>query len=132
MKKGTKLYSVVNFKCPCCQEGEFFISHPYNFKFTGDILENCSVCAKKYMLEPGFYQGAMYVAYGLGVVVFLSIWASCNLFFPSMGVWTQISIFSLLIIFLGPLLFSLSKIIYANIFMKFDANAKSNYLKSKI
>ena len=132
MKKGTKLYSVVNFKCPCCQEGEFFISHPYNFKFTGDILENCSVCAKKYMLEPGFYQGAMYVAYGLGVVVFLSIWASCNLFFPSMGVWTQISIFSLLIIFLGPLLFSLSKIIYANIFIKFDANAKSNYLKSKI
>ena len=132
MKKGTKLYSVVNFKCPCCQEGEFFISHPYNFKFTGDILENCSVCAKKYMLEPGFYQGAMYVAYGLGVVVFLSIWASCNLFFPSMGVWTQISIFSLLIIFLGPLLFSLSKIIYANIFMKFDANAKSNFLKSKI
>ena len=132
MKKGTKLYSVVNFKCPCCQEGEFFISHPYNFKFTGDILENCSVCAKKYMLEPGFYQGAMYVAYGLGVVLFLSIWASCNLFFPSMGVWTQISIFSLLIIFLGPLLFSLSKIIYANIFIKFDANAKSNYLKSKI
>ncbi len=132
MKKGTKLYSVVNFKCPCCQEGEFFISHPYNFKFTGDILENCSVCAKKYMLEPGFYQGAMYVAYGLGVVLFLSIWASCNLFFPSMGVWTQISIFSLLIIFLGPLLFSLSKIIYANIFMKFDANAKSNFLKSKI
>ena len=132
MKKGTKLYSVVNFKCPCCQEGDFFISHPYNFKFTGDIYENCSVCGKKYMLEPGFYQGAMYVAYGLGVVLFLSIWASCNLLFPSMGVWTQISIFSLLIIFLGPLLFSLSKIIYANIFMKFDANAKSNFLKSKI
>jgi uncharacterized protein (DUF983 family) len=132
MKKGTKIYSVVNFKCPFCHEGDFFISHPYNFKFTGDIYEHCSVCGKKYMLEPGFYQGAMYVAYGLGVVLFLSIWASCNLFFPSMGVWTQISIFSLLIIFLGPLLFSLSKIIYANIFMKFDANAKSNYLKSKI
>jgi hypothetical protein len=26
----------------------------------------------------------------------------------------------------------LSKIIYANIFMKFDLNAKSNFLKSKI
>jgi uncharacterized protein (DUF983 family) len=132
MKKGTKIYSIINFKCPCCQEGKFFISNPYNFKFTGDIYENCSVCGKKYMLEPGFYQGAMYVAYGLGVVLFLSIWVSCNLFFPSMGVWTQISIFSLLIIFLGPLLFSLSKIIYANIFMKFDTNAKSNFLKSKM
>jgi uncharacterized protein (DUF983 family) len=132
MKKGTKIYSIINFKCPCCQEGDFFISHPYNFKFTGDIHENCSVCGKKYMLEPGFYQGAMYVAYSLGVVIFVSIFGSCSLFFPSIGVWTQISIFSLLIIFLGPFLFSLSKIIYANIFMKFDPNAKSNFLKSKM
>ena len=132
MIKGTKIYSIITFKCPCCHEGDFFISHPYNFKFTGDIYENCSVCGKKYMLEPGFYQGAMYVAYGLGVVLFLSIWASCNLFFTSIGAWSQIGIFSFLIIFLSPLLFSLSKIIYANIFMKFDANAKSNYIKSKI
>ena len=122
MKKGTKLYSVVNFKCPCCQEGDFFISHPYNFKFTGDIHENCSVCGKKYMLEPGFYQGALYVAYGLGVALFLLIWLLCTLFFPLLSVWIQISLVAISSILLGPLLFSLSKIIYANIFIPLKKN----------
>jgi uncharacterized protein (DUF983 family) len=130
MKKGTKLYSVVNFKCPCCQEGDFFISHPYNFKFTGDIHENCSVCGKKYMLEPGFYQGAMYVAYGLGVVLFVSVWVISLLFFKPMGSWTLISVIAISSILLGPFLFSLSKIIYANLFIKFDKNAISNFSKS--
>ena len=39
MRKGTKLYSIIKFKCPSCHEGNFFISHPYNFKNTGDVLD---------------------------------------------------------------------------------------------
>ena len=74
------------------------------------------------MLEPGFYQGALYVAYGLGVALFLLIWLSCNLFFPSLSAWIQISLVAISSILLGPLLFSLSKIIYANIFIPLKKN----------
>ena len=122
MRKGTKLYSIIKFKCPSCNEGNFFISHPYNFKTTGDVLDQCPKCSVKYMLEPGFYQGALYVAYGLGVALFLLIWLLCTIFFPSLSAWIQISLVAISSILLGPLLFSLSKIIYANIFIPLKKN----------
>ena len=122
MKKGTKLYSILKFKCPSCHEGNFFISHPYNFKTTGDVLDKCPKCSVNYMLEPGFYQGALYVAYGLGVALFLLIWLLCTIFFPLLSVWIQISLVAISSILLGPLLFSLSKIIYANIFIPLKKN----------
>jgi len=85
-------------------------------------LDKCPKCSVKYMLEPGFYQGALYVAYGLGVALFLLIWLLCNLFFPLLSVWIQISLVAISSILLGPLLFSLSKIIYANIFIPLKTN----------
>jgi glycosyltransferase involved in cell wall biosynthesis len=88
----------------------------------GTPLSLIQVCSVKYMLEPGFYQGALYVAYGLGVALFLLIWLLCTLFFPLLSVWIQISLVAISSILLGPLLFSLSKIIYANIFIPLKKN----------
>jgi uncharacterized protein (DUF983 family) len=122
MKKGTKLYSIIKFKCPSCHEGNFFISHPYNLKNTGDVLDKCPKCYVNYMLETGFYQGALYVAYGLGVALFLLIWLLCTIFFPLLSVWIQISLVAISSILLGPLLFSLSKIIWANFFIPLKTN----------
>jgi hypothetical protein len=40
--KGTKLYySILNFKCPYCHEGQFFVAHPYNLRRAGDLLDKC-------------------------------------------------------------------------------------------
>ena len=71
IKKGTKLYSILKFKCPHCHEGGFFKAHPYNISKAGDIYDKCPVCNNKNSKEPGFYYGAMYVSYGLGVALFL-------------------------------------------------------------
>ena len=124
MKKGTKLYSILHFKCPQCQEGEFLVSTPYDLKKVGDVREECSICHLKYAKEPGFYYGAMYVSYGLGVALFVTVWASCNLFFTDVSVWLQIGLVVFLIILLGPYLFALSKIIWANLFIHYDKDAK--------
>lgn len=132
MKKGTKIYSVLNFKCPKCHEGSFFISTPYRLKTTGDVVETCNKCGNNNMLEPGFYQGAMYVSYGLGVALFVSIWASTSLFIPSIQPWIQISIVAISAIGLSPLIYSLSKILYANFFIKYDQNALANYMKQTL
>ena len=35
IRKGTPLYSILNFRCPYCHEGEFFLAHPYNLKRVG-------------------------------------------------------------------------------------------------
>ncbi len=111
-------------RCPRCQEGDFFQAHPYNLKKAGDIHTNCPNCGLKYSKEPGFYYGAMYVSYGLGVALFVALWVSFNLFFEDLSVAWQIGIISGLFVLLGPYLYALSKIIWANIFIKYDPNAK--------
>lgn len=120
--KGSKLYSIFKMKCPRCQEGDFFISHPYDLKKAGDLHTNCSHCDLKYSREPGFYYGAMYVSYALGVALFVTLWVSFNLFFEDVPVGLQILIVSVFSIVLAPYFYALSKIIWANLFFSFDPN----------
>jgi uncharacterized protein (DUF983 family) len=124
MTKGSKLYSILTFKCPHCQEGQFFVSHPYYLPKTGETLKECPVCYQNYSPEPGFYFGAMYVSYALGVALFVTIWASCNWFFDDVSVWLQIGLVIGSSILLGPLLYATSKIIWANFFIHYSKDAK--------
>ena len=118
--KGSKLYSIFKMKCPRCHEGEFFISHPYDLRKAGDIHKHCSKCDLKYSKEPGFYYGAMYVSYALGVALFVTLWTSFNLFFPAVSTTFQITTIIVLTFLLTPYLYALSKIIWANLFIKYD------------
>lgn len=122
--KGSKLYSIFKMKCPRCQEGDFFVARPYNLKKAGDIHTHCSHCGLKYSKEPGFYYGAMYVSYALGVALFVTLWVSFNLFLPSVNVYWQLLTISLTSILLGPYLYALSKIIWANLFIKYEPREK--------
>ena len=123
--KGSKLNSILKMKCPKCQKGDFFISHPYNLKRAGDIYTNCPNCGVKYSKEPGFYYGSMYVNYALGVALFVSLWVSFNLFFPNLTVGWQIAIIILLTVLLTPYLYALSKIIWANMFIRYKKNSRN-------
>lgn len=121
--KGSKLYSIFKSKCPRCQEGEFFVSHPYDLANMGDIHTHCNQCGLKYAKEPGFYYGAMYVAYALGVALFVTFWVSFNLFFENVSVGWQIGLIITATILLSPYLYALSKIIWANMFIRYDKDA---------
>lgn len=117
--KGTKVYSILKFKCPQCHEGEFFVSHPYDLRRMGDLHTNCPVCRLKYSKEPGFYYGAMYVAYAMGVALFVFFWVLFYLFFPDLPVtWLLITMVSVTLL-LSPVIYALSKIIWANMFIKY-------------
>lgn len=119
--KGSKIYSIAKMKCPQCHEGEFFISHPYDLKRMGDLHPNCPVCGVKYAKEPGFYYGAMYVAYGIGVGLFVMLWLFFYLFFPELSVsWLLIAMITITLL-LSPYIYALSKIIWANMFIHYKA-----------
>ena len=115
-----KLYSIFRFRCPRCLKGDFFESKIYDLRKLGNVLNECPKCKVNYIPEPGFYFGAMYVSYALGVAIFVAVWAISNWFFGDVSVWVEISVLVFLIVALSPLLFSLSKIMYANIFIHFD------------
>lgn len=117
--KETKLYSIVNFKCPYCHEGEFFVSHPYDLAKAGDLHPACTECGRKYSIEPGFYYGAMYVAYAIGVAMCVTAWVAMMVLAPGLGVLPQILIISAVMLLGGPFFYALSKIIWANMFFTY-------------
>src|SRR5215216_2534149 len=69
MLKGTKLYSILNNKCPKCQVGDFFVyKNPFRKDFA-KMHDHCPHCGELFNKEVGFYYGAMYVSYGLNIAL---------------------------------------------------------------
>jgi len=124
------LYSVFKSKCPRCHEGEFFEDkNPYNLKKAGNIKESCSHCELKYSPELGFYYGGMYVSYGLGIAMFVAISIALSVIYPGYPPMLLISLLFVSLIALGPYIYALSKIIWANMF--FSYNEEYAQLKNK-
>jgi uncharacterized protein (DUF983 family) len=105
-------------KCPQCQEGDFFVSHPYDLKNAGKTHLNCPKCGLDFRREPGFYFGALYVSYAFGVALFVTVYLSFLLFFPKVSVWWPIVLISIFSVALGPYLYALSKVIWIHFFVK--------------
>ena len=125
--KGTKLYSILKMKCPQCQKGDFFVAHPYKLSTMGVVKNRCAECNQKFELETGFYQGSYYVSYGLGVALFLAVMALNYIFRETLTPSSLMVSFVLALIVLLPLMYTLSKIIWATIFIKYDKNAITNH-----
>lgn len=118
IKKGSKLYSIFNNKCPRCQEGDFFVNKKVlSLKNSLKIHETCSHCGLKYMIEPSFFYGAMYVSYGLTVAISIITFVILNFFGLSL-LPIFIAIIIILILF-TPFTLRLSRLIYINIFVHY-------------
>ncbi|MFA7273406.1 MAG: DUF983 domain-containing protein [Crocinitomicaceae bacterium] len=114
----SQLRSILHMKCPRCQEGDFFVSTPYDLKNAGKTHEKCPKCGLDYRREPGYYFGALYVSYGMGVALFVTIYLSFVLFFPNYNVWWPIVLIGIFSLILGPYLYALSKVIWIHFFVK--------------
>lgn len=86
--------------------------------------EHCSHCNEKYEKEPGGYYGAMYVSYALMVGWFIICWA-INSFIIHSDTFVFLLFLIISIVVFMPLTFRISRLIWLNIFIKFDPN-KSN------
>lgn len=119
-KKGTKLYSITKNKCPQCQEGLFFkYAFTYNPNKVIKLHENCSNCNLKYVIEPGFFYGAMYVGYGITVATSILAFLIATLVFNTTLLQSFAAIFGVLF-FMMPVNLRLSRIIWINMFVEFD------------
>lgn len=79
---------------------------------------DCPSCKLHFEREPGFFQGAMYVSYGLGVALSVAV-LIVNLL---IGFETTVFFISntLALILFAPLLFRWSRSLYLNIFIRYD------------
>ncbi|MFQ3182374.1 MAG: hypothetical protein ACJA17_000408 [Polaribacter sp.] len=121
-KRGTKIYSVLNAKCPRCHEGDFF---KYTFTFNPSKItqlhDNCPKCNLRYMMEPSFFYGAMYVNYGITVALSVVTFLIASLAFEAMLLQSFAAIIVTLLL-LTPLNLRLSRIIWINMFVNYETN----------
>jgi len=57
--------------CPRCKQGSMF--KPGLLAALGSMHDACSVCGLPFLREAGYYVGAMYVSYGLGMLTVLPV-----------------------------------------------------------
>jgi uncharacterized protein (DUF983 family) len=128
-KKGTKLFSIVNGKCPKCQEGNFF---KYGFTFNPSKItklhDNCSHCNLKYMIEPSFFYGAMYINYGITVAISVAVFVIAKLGFELDLLQSFLMVLAALIV-LAPINLRLARILWINMFVNFKEETEIEKLK---
>lgn len=119
--KGSKLYSIVRFKCPRCHEGDLFVhNNPYKFKGFFDMPERCPVCGQKYEMETGFFYGAMYVSYALTIAISVALWIGIDIFTDIS--WLLFFVIDISVLFLiSPVVFKLSRAIWINFFIHYGS-----------
>ena len=123
-KKGSKLYSIVNNKCPKCHEGDFFIdNNPLHLAKVMKMNTHCPQCGFKYEIEPSFFYGAMYVSYGLTVA--LSIITFIVFYLLGLTLLQSFIGIIIMLILFTPITLRIARLIYANIFIHFDPKYKN-------
>jgi uncharacterized protein (DUF983 family) len=120
-KKGTKVYSIFKGKCPKCHEGEFF---KYKFTFNPSKItqlhNNCPKCGLKYMIEPSFFYGAMYVNYALTTALSIITFLIAKLVFNLSLLQSFAAIFIALVV-LAPFNLRLSRLLWINMFVSYKS-----------
>jgi uncharacterized protein (DUF983 family) len=105
--KPTRLAAILRQKCPRCFIGD-------TFRRGIRMYECCPFCELRYEREQGYFVGAMYIAYGLGVALLAPI---------TLAVWlaTRWSIALVLVtgaalfLPLAPLVFRYSRVIWLHL-----------------
>lgn len=125
LKKGTKLYSILTGTCPKCQRESMYVNpNPYNISESMKMHEHCGHCGTKYKMEPNFFFGAMYVSYGLAVLIGILIFLFGH-FALQLPVKTTFIAIVVILMVLMPWVTRLSRNIYINMFIGYDPDATS-------
>lgn len=110
-------------KCPQCHTGDIFrypvTKHLWKFN---QMNMTCPHCEVRLEPEPGFYQGAMFVGYGITTAVIILI--SIVLYaLGNYSEWTYIGVVVGVIILIVPFNYRYSRILYLYMFggIKFDS-----------
>ena len=126
LKKGSKLYSILTGTCPKCnEESMYIVKNSYILTKVFDMNEKCSHCDTKYKIEPSFFFGAMFVSYGVSVLIGIIAFLVSHFIFKTNLKTSFVSIVISLIA-LMPIIMRVSRNIWINIFIHYDKSIKTN------
>ncbi|TKC01888.1 DUF983 domain-containing protein [Pedobacter cryotolerans] len=114
MQKTSKLYAIVNGKCPHCRRGDIFTGNTYGFNIQRTNTK-CGHCNQRFEIEPGYFYAAMYVSYAMNMIEMISMGfvtyylSGGRLDFDS--VWLYVAVIFLTSLLLSPFNYRYSRII---------------------
>lgn len=124
MFKNTLLYSIFFNKCPRCHTGNFFkYNNAYKLPGFSEMNLKCEHCKESFEKETGYYFGAMFVSYALNIALGVGLFLLLVL---ALNIDTLIYLFTFLgsVLVLFPWVFRTSRLIWINIFVRFNAQLK--------
>src|SRR3954447_20105107 len=68
LRNPSTFQSIVQQRCPRCRVGKIFRNSIFKIYRWPKMYEHCPECGLKFEREGGYFLGAMYISYGLGVV----------------------------------------------------------------
>lgn len=103
------LNHILRQRCPRCRSGGIF---RYSiFRGFPKMHECCPVCHLKFEREPGYFLGAMYVSYGLGLVLVAAI-AAILWFTTTWWITTDTIVAALIFLPLAPTVTLLARVLW--------------------
>ena len=83
MKTKSVLSAGLKGRCPQCRQGEMFTHGPFVLSKMTSMHRTCSKCGLQFEVEPGFFFGAMYVSYALGIAQAIAVFIVGTFFFEN-------------------------------------------------
>jgi uncharacterized protein (DUF983 family) len=104
-----RLRAILLQRCPVCLQGRMFAG-----RFT--MYPACPVCGHRFEREPGFFQGAMYVSWVIGVFYLGVLALLANRFLvPRVGIGPAVVAVIVIHLVCIPAVFRYSRVIWAHV-----------------
>lgn len=89
----------------------------------------CPCCGLRYMREPGFFYGAMYIAYGFSVAVVLTAGLATNILGNDPDLWVYLTVVTIGLLIASPVSFRYARVLMLHIFsgVTYEADAISKF-----
>ena len=100
-------------RCPRCREGAIYSG-------LMKTRETCPVCGLGYYREGGYFLGAMYFSYGVGVPLAFVIWFLLRWMGPDWPFWLTLTATTIVYLPFVPLLFRYARVVWMYMDQLFD------------
>lgn len=111
--KGIDLFqSIVTCQCPSCRNANLFSdARHYYLPTLFDMPDRCPNCGQDFIIEPGFYLGALWVSYPIVIALELIFIAIC-LFVFKLTLTVSFILASFMLLLLSPVLIRVSRSLF--------------------
>jgi uncharacterized protein (DUF983 family) len=111
-RRGFSLKALLLGRCPRCRRGRIF--PPLLSARLLAMYASCDVCGLKFERESGYFVGAMYVSYGLGVFTVLPV-SMLLVLLAGWDLWPVMAVMLVQTLVSMPLFYRYSRIIWIHV-----------------